>query len=57
MKKVQKQQLDKQKTQVTEVSDDQLEKVQGGLNPQPLPPGRAIPTIYTPYPPGDPWRR
>ncbi len=28
----------KQQHKVTELSDEQLEQVQGGLNPQPLPP-------------------
>ena len=60
MKKVQKVQqppLGKQQPQVTELSDDQLEQVQGGLNPQPLPPRIAfVPSIPIPPPDGILWR-
>jgi bacteriocin-like protein len=43
--------LGKQATQMTELSDDQMAQVQGGLNPQPLPPGIAALVPSTPIPP------
>jgi hypothetical protein len=56
MKKTQKsqQRLGKQATQMTELSDDHMAQTQGGLNPQPLPPGIAalVPSIPIPPPEG-----
>jgi hypothetical protein len=49
----------KKPAQTFELSDQALEQVAGGLNPQPLPP-RQFPTsnpIYVPYPDGEPWQR
>ena len=49
-------QLGKQQPQVIELSDDQLEHVQGGINPQPLPPRWDVPSIPLPPPGGARWR-
>jgi hypothetical protein len=56
MKKAQKgqQPLSKQSPRMIELSEDQMARVQGGLNPQPLPPGRAlVPSIPIPPPEGE----